>query len=181
MALDDTIATSTRLQELHNSEGSSRFGFLAQALLAVCFSRLGARQIEVKSNGHPDISMLFSGKNWKIETEVMSNLSHSHLLKNEDLEAVMPKLAHEAGLIVLLDLRFPACWHLIPSNKIPRGDKEYSTLRIKLMEDKVLSSELTTHLHNVISLYFPTISAQGFSGLVRILEQENSEILFSSE
>ncbi|MGI0079558.1 MAG: hypothetical protein ACRECH_08035 [Nitrososphaerales archaeon] len=181
MAVDNNLVTSSKLQELHNSEGPSKFGFLAQALLAVCFSRLGARQIKVKSNGHPDISMLFNGKNWKIETEVMSNNSHSHVLKNEDIEAVKPNAAHEVGYLVLLDLRLPVCWHLIPSYRIPRGDKEYPLLRIKLMEDKVLSSELTTHLHDVVSSYYQTISAQGFSGLGQFIEQESNEILFFSE
>ena len=162
--------------------GMIEFGFIAQALLGIIFFRLGGKIESIKSKGHPDISLYYEIKNWKIEVEVIGRDRHKHIIKNEDLSATKPLQFNEIGYLAILDTHMPARWYMLRTEDICKaGEKEHPLFELRIKSDDDLSRVCTQELYEIVPKHKDTIMKEGYSGLVKILKQQDHEILFDED
>jgi hypothetical protein len=162
--------------------GIKEFGFIAQALLGIIFFRLGGRIKRIKNKGHPDILLHYEAKDWKIEVEVIGRDRDKQLIKTEDLSAIKPIQHNETGYLAILDTHMPARWYMLRAEDICNaGEKEHSVFELRVRSDKKLSNICTQELYKIVAEHKDIILKEGYSGLVRILRQQDSEILFEEE
>ena len=172
---------TTTLEEIIGAMDIREFGFVAQALLAIIFFRFGGKIKSVKATGHPDISLYYQRKNWKIEVEVMGNDQDKHIIRKEDLVATKPVSQDDIGYLAILDTHPPPRWCMLRTDKIFKdGEKAYRLFELRVQSDKAISEECTGELYNIVSEseHKETIMRERYSGLVQILKQENNDILF---
>jgi len=160
--------------------GIIEFGFIAQALLGIIFFRLGGRIKSIKSKGHPDILLYYEGKNWKIEVEVIGRDRDEHVIKNEDLLATKGIRSNEAGYLAILDTHMPVRWYMLRTEDICKGG-EKKLFELRILSDKKLSDVCTQELYQIVTEHKERILKEDYSGLVKILRQQDNEILFEEE
>ena len=98
------------LRRLRAEIGDIEFGYRAQGLFAQVLKHIGASVVEVRSQGHPDITALFGGRLTRVEVEVASSRERYHVIKADDADAVAPKEHNEQGYLAVLDIAEPIRW-----------------------------------------------------------------------
>lgn len=175
------------LKDIYGAINDKEFGFIAQALLAMIFFRLGANIERIKSSGHPDIILYYNLKKWKIEVEVIGTSRNNHTIKKDDLEAVKPISENWVGYLAFLDMHPPQKWYLIDImkllNNIGMFKKEekarsYRLIELRINSEKDLNEACTAELFKITSQYKEDILRKKYSGLIEILKKQNDEILF---
>ena len=118
------------LRRLRAEVGNIEFGYRAQGLFAHVLKVIGASVVEVRSQGHPDIIVLFEGRLTRVEVEVASMSERYHVIKADDAEAVAPTVRNEQGYLAVLDIAEPVRWAPIEYSRIrPRlGRQPLATL-----------------------------------------------------
>jgi len=162
--------------------GIKEFGFIAQAILGIIFFRLGGRIKSIKNKGHPDILLYYEAKNWKIEVEVIGRDRDEHVIKNEDLLATKEIQSNEVGYLAILDTHMPVRWYMVRTEDICKaGEKVYRVFELRVLSNKELSNVCTQELYKIVAEHKDIILKEGYSGLVKILRQQDNEILFEEE
>lgn len=176
--INSRIATQS-VWNIIDTVGMVGFGFVAQSLLGIVFFRLGGKIKSIKNKGHPDISLYYESKNWKIEVEVIGRERYEHVIKNEDLSATKDMQSNDVGYLAILDTHMPARWYMLKNEDISKvGEKVYTLFELRVRSDGNLSKVCSRELYEVVVKYKDTILRDGYSGLVKILKQQNNEILF---
>jgi len=174
--------TTQSIWNIIDTLGITEFGFVAQSLLGIIFFRLGGRIRSIKNKGHPDISLFYENKNWKIEVEVIGKDRYEHIIKNEDLSATKAMQSNDTGYLALLDTHMPARWYMIRTEDILKaGEKTYTLFELRVQSDKRLSEICTQELYETVAKHKDTILKKGYSGLVQILKEKDDEILFGED
>ena len=114
----DSVRVAAILHRLRADVGDIEFGYRAQGLFAHVLKQVGASVVEVKSNGHPDITALLGGRLTRIEVEIASMGDRYHVIKSDDAEAVAPTERNEQGYLAVLDIAEPVRWAPIEHSRI---------------------------------------------------------------
>jgi hypothetical protein len=159
--------------------GIIEFGFIAQALLGIIFFRLGGRIKSIKNKGHPDITLYYQTRNWKIEVEVIGRDRNEHEIKEEDLSATKGIQSNEMGYLAILDTHMPVRWYMLRTEDSKAG--KYRLFELRTQSNKELSNVCTQELYKIVAEHKDIILKEGYSGLVKILRQQDHKILFEEE
>ena len=89
------------LEMLKEAVGPSKFGYLIQGLAAHILLRLGARVLQVNSQGHPDIVSQTDRGIMRIEVEADIHCLRARALTKEDLDSIAPRSATDKGYFAL--------------------------------------------------------------------------------
>ena len=118
------------LRRLRAEVGDIEFGYRAQGLFAYVLKQIGGSVVDVKSNGHPDITVVLGGRLTRVEVEIASMGERYHVIKKEDVEAVTPTERDEQGYLAVLDIAEPIRWAPIEYCRIHRnlGRQSLATL-----------------------------------------------------
>ncbi|HWQ96245.1 MAG TPA: hypothetical protein VN368_02620 [Candidatus Methylomirabilis sp.] len=177
--ISSRITTTESIWSIIDTIGVIEFGFVAQALLGIIFFRLGGKIISIKNTGHPDILLYYETKKWRIEVEVIGRDRNEHVIKSDDLSATKAMQSNETGFLAILDINIPARWYMLRTEEIYNvGEKRYKLFELRMRSDKNLSKECSQELYKIIAEHKDTILKEGYSGLVKIIRQQNNEILF---
>lgn len=173
------ITATQSIWNIIDTIGIKEFGFVAQALLGIIFFRLGGKIKSIKNKGHPDILFYYETKKWKIEVEVIGRDRNEHIIKSEDLSATKAMQSNETGLLAILDTHMPARWYMLRTEDIYKaGEKRYKLFELRMRSDKNLSKECSQELYEIVAEHKDTILKEGYSGLVKIIRQQDNGILF---
>ena len=88
----------------------SRFGLIVQALFAHVLVRFGARVLDIRNPGHPDISAILNGSLHNIEVEAAGRRTTIRRLQPGDLEVLQCRGDGEYGFFCVLDCGPPVAW-----------------------------------------------------------------------
>jgi hypothetical protein len=170
-----TDATELILQ-LIKQLGMVEFGFVAQALIGLVFQRLGAKEMTIKHNGHPDLKFRYLGEKWRMEVEVIGKNHVDHTVKSEDLEATRPRRSNEVGCICLLDVNPPCRWYMVRSPSVwESGEKGYALFELRNVSDQSLSEHCTGIFNDLVLLHEDSILKKGYSGLAQIIKNGHNQ------
>ena len=106
------------LGRLRAEIGDIEFGYRAQGLFASVLNRIGARVLEIRHQGHPDIVASLGGRLARFEVEITSIGDRYHTIKADDLASLKPALEGEAGFLAILDATHPVRWAVIEYGRI---------------------------------------------------------------
>lgn len=172
---ETTNATQTVLK-LIRKLGMVEFGFVAQALIGLVFQHLGAKEMTIKHNGHPDLKFRYLGEKWWMEVEVIGMNHSDHTVKSEDLEATRPRHINDVGCICLLDVNPPCRWYMLRSPSLwETGEKSYALFELRNVSDQALSEHSTSIFNDLVLLHEDSILKKGYSGLAQIIKKGHSE------
>lgn len=108
------------LETLKDAIGPVELGFRVQGLAAHILLRLGARVLEINSQGHPDIVAENERGIMRIEVEAHIHGSRARLLTKEDLEAIAPRRSTDQGYFALALCSPYPTWLLIEYSRLQR-------------------------------------------------------------
>lgn len=89
------------ISELKREANPPEFGLRLQGLFAHTLIRMGARILDIRPQGHPDIIADMGGEKWQFEVELIG--SHTYQVKEDDLEGIRPRGPEWRGFLALLD------------------------------------------------------------------------------
>ena len=126
----DRARVSAILRRLRAEVGDIEFGYRAQGLFAHVLKQIGASVVEVKHQGHPDITVLLGGRLTRVEVEIASMGERYHVIKADDAEAIAPTERDEQGYLAVLDIAEAVRWAPIAYSGIRRrlGRQPLATL-----------------------------------------------------
>ena len=139
------------LAELRSEVGFSRFGLMVQVLFAHVLLRMGARIIDVRNPGHPDIVARLGGQLQNIEVEAANRKTTVRRLQVGDLEVLQTGDGEEAGFFCVLDCGPPVEWLCVDVGKL--GARANESLRMSVLRayaDKDYSSESTKQFSELV-------------------------------
>ena len=82
----DPARVAAILRRLRAEVGDIEFGYRAQGLFAHVLKQIGASVVEVRNQGHPDITVLLGGRLTRVEVEIASIGERYHVIKADDAE-----------------------------------------------------------------------------------------------
>lgn len=89
------------LETLRGAVGVSEFGYRVQGLAAHVLLRLGARVLQINSQGHPDIVAELDRGLIRVEVESDFHGARAHALTQEDLDGIVPRSATDKGYFAI--------------------------------------------------------------------------------
>jgi hypothetical protein len=153
-----------------------KFGFVAQALIGLVFQRLGAKEMGIKHNGHPDLEFRYLGERWRMEVEVIGMNDVDYTVRSEDLEATRPRRGDQVGCICLLDVNPPCRWYMLHSPSLwENGEKRYALFELRNGSDRSLSENCTGIFNDLVLIHEDTILKKRYHGLVQILNSGQNQ------
>lgn len=138
---------------LRQSIGDAEFGYRAQGFLAHVFIRLGGRIIDIKSQGHPDITASLGGKTLLAQVKAVQARSRRRgfVVEAEDLEGIRPHDRTSIGYLAILDCAPPISWVLVDYQRIRRQAlSSIFLVTLHAMADSKLSHECTEEFVKLI-------------------------------
>lgn len=142
----------------------SEFGRIAQVLLCMVFSGLGASRLYNRWNAHPDLELNFRNNTLRIEAEHISETKDAVEIAGEDLECIKPRGRGEKGYMAFLDMHFVPKWLLIEQSML--RSKKYSTAYLFGIRDAAFSKEVTFAFRKITEEFGEVAKAGGSSGLM---------------
>jgi hypothetical protein len=148
------------INALRQSIGDAEFGYRAQGFLAHVFIRLGGRIIDIKSQGHPDITGSFGGKILLLQVKAVYARSRrrAFAVEAEDLEGICPHDRTSVGYLAILDCAQPISWALVDYERLRRQALgAISLVTLHAMADGRLSYECTEEFVKLIESHQSTL------------------------
>ncbi len=109
---------SALLGGLRAEVGDIEFGYRAQGLFAHVLKEIGASVLRVRNTGHPDVTAVLDGQLTRVEVEIASISKRYHVIKEDDVRAVVPTSEREQGYLTVLDIAEPVRWAPIEYSRI---------------------------------------------------------------
>jgi hypothetical protein len=89
---------------------------------------------------------------------------------------------NEIGYLAILDTHMVARWYMLPTEYLCKaGEKEYPLFELRIHSDKNLSKLCSRELYEIVEKHKDIILRDRYSGLVKILKQQDNEILFEED
>jgi hypothetical protein len=125
-------------------------GYRFQGIAAHILLRLGARILEVKSQGHPDIVATDAEGNIRVEVEVDLGSGRPRLLSAADLASIRPVEKGDRGYFALAELGMFPRWHVVPFQRLELRSVEISPMILGALEDEAVSRAWTREFSAMI-------------------------------
>lgn len=139
------------LGRLRAEIGDVEFGYRAQGLFAYVLSRIGAKVLEIRHQGHPDIVANLSGRRARFEVEVTSIGDRYHTIKADDLASLKPVLDGDAGFLAILDASHPVRWAVIEYGRIRKRLGRWPLVTLHAIADPDLSKLCTSEFCEMVA------------------------------
>lgn len=156
LSSDECFKIKHTLDALYQSVGESEFGYRIQGLLAHVFLRLGGKIVNIKPQGHPDITVNLAGRTLLIQAKsVMSKARRqAFAIEAEDVEGIRPCGSTFVGYLAVLDCALPVSWILVSYQKLCRqGLAPVHMATLCAMADEQLSFECSDEFAKLILNY----------------------------
>lgn len=175
LSSDEFFKVGHIVNALRQGIGDAEFGYRAQGFLAHVFIRLGGRIIDIKPQGHPDITASLGGKTLLAQVKaVQARSTHRRfVIGAEDLEGIRPHDRTSIGYLAILDCALPISWVLVDYQRIRRQAlSPVSLVTLHAMADSTLSHECTeefvklieSHESNLRNLDFHILCSRALKG-----------------
>lgn len=142
------------LNTLRQSIGDSEFGYRVQGFLAHVFLRLGGRIVDIKPQGHPDITASLGGKTLLLQVKAVHarSMRRGFVVKADDLEGIHPLDRTSIGYLAILDCTPPVSWAFVDYQKLCRqGLRPIHMVTLHAMADRKLSLECTEEFVKLVA------------------------------
>ena len=146
-----TYEAASLLIDFRDQVGFSRFGLVAQVLLAHVLLRLGGKVVEINNPGHPDILVLLGGQLYNIEAETLKYKTVPRQLASADLDVLLTNRDGERGFFCVLDCGPPVAWLCVDVAAL--GSRAAGKLHLSLLRgysDRELSLDCTVEFSNLV-------------------------------
>lgn len=117
------FAAGKCLERLRDALGLSEFGFRIQGLAAHVVLRLGARVLQINSQGHPDIVAETERGFVRIEVEADIYAHRARVLSQGDLDGIAPRSTTDKGYFALAMCGPYPSWLLVDYPQLRRRHK----------------------------------------------------------
>ncbi len=131
------------LLPLRDSLPEPEVGYRLQGFAAHILLRLGARVLDVKNQGHPDIIASDAEGTIRIEVEADLGSGHSRLLSAADLVSLRPAERGDRGYFALAELGAFPRWKLIPVGRLELRTVEVTPVVLGVLADEDVSQAWT--------------------------------------
>lgn len=156
------------LKALRGAVELSEFGFRIQGLAAHVLSRLGARVLEVNSQGHPDIVAETDRGLMRIEVEADMQGSRARALTEEDLDGIAPRSPTDKGYFALALCGPYPRWLLIDYSRLRRRyGTPASPAILQALSDAEVSKRWTAEFTTLLITHCGHLPAFSFDFLTR--------------
>jgi hypothetical protein len=162
------------LETLRGAVKPSEFGFRIQGLAAHILLRLGARVLQINTQGHPDIVAEIERGLMRIEVEAdIHGSCAARLLTEEDLDAIAPRRITDRGYFALALCGPYPRWLLIEYSRLRRRRQTPASPAILQALSDVEASErwtaefialLLTHCRHLPAYSFDFLARQALEG-----------------
>jgi hypothetical protein len=105
-------------------------------------NRIGAKDLEIRHQGHPDIVANLSGRLARFEVEITSIGDRYHTIKADDLASLKPVLDGDAGFLAILDASHPVRWAVIEYGRIRKRLGRWPLATLHAIADPDLSKSV---------------------------------------
>ena len=160
LSSDEFFEVGHVVNALRQSIGDSEFGYRAQGFLAHVLMRLGGGIIDIKPQGHPDITARLGGKTLLIQVKAVQARSRRRgfVVGANDLEGIHPHDRTSIGYLSILDCALPVSWVLVDYERLRRQAlSPISLVTLHAMADSRLSLECTEEFVKLILAYQSTL------------------------
>lgn len=163
------------LEKLKGAIGLSEFGFRIQGLAAHVLLRLGARVLQINSQGHPDIVAEIERGLVRIEVEADMHGSRARSPTEEDLDAIAPhSLADKGYFAVALCGPYPR-WLLVEYERLRRRHgKPSSPAILQALADTEASERWTAEFVELLINHCTRLPSFSFDFLARRAKEGRS-------
>ncbi len=156
------------LETLRAAVGLSELGFRIQGLAAHVLLRLGARVLEINSQGHPDIVAEIERGLMRIEVEADMQGSRARALTEEDLDGIAPRSPTDKGYFALALCGPYPRWLLIDYSRLRRRfGKPASPAILQGLSDAEASERWTAEFITLLITHCQHLHVFSFDFLVR--------------
>ena len=146
-----TYEAASLLIDFRDQVGFSRFGLVAQALLAHVLLRLGGKVLEINNPGHPDILALLGGQLYSIEAETVKYKTVPRKLTSADLDVLLTSRDGERGFFCVLDCGPPVAWLCVDVATLgARVDGKLHLSLLRGYSDRELSLDCTVEFSKLV-------------------------------
>ncbi len=135
---------------LRTEIGDIEFGHRAQAFFAHVLQHIGARVLEIRHQGHPDIVASLGGRFARFEVEVASGRDRDHTIKSDDLMSIRPVHSADAGFLAILDATHPVRWAVIEHSRIRKRLGRWPLATLHAIADADLSRRCTAAFREIL-------------------------------
>ena len=139
------------LSALRAEIGDIEFGYRAQGFFAHVLSRIGAKVLEIRHQGHPDIVANVGGRIARFEVEIASARDRDHTIKSDDLVSIRPVHDADAGFLAILDATHPVRWAVIEHSRIRKRLGRWPLTTLHAIADADLSKQCTAAFCEILS------------------------------
>lgn len=156
------------LQTMRDAVTLSEFGFRIQGLAAHVLLRLGARVLQVNSQGHPDIFAETGIGSIRVEVEADIHGYRPRLLTEEDLDGIAPRKITDKGYFALALCGPYPRWLLVDHSRLHRRhDTPASPAILKALSDVEASEQWTSEFITLLLTHCQHLLAYSFDLLAR--------------
>lgn len=154
LSSDEFFEAGHVVNALRQSIGDSEFGYRAQGFLAHVLMRLGGGIIDIKPQGHPDITASLGGKTLLIQVKaVQAKMRRQRfVIGANDLEGIRPTGSNDVGYLAIMDCAPPISWVLVDYHILCRQHSSpVHMVTLHAMANRRLSLECTEEFVKLIA------------------------------
>jgi hypothetical protein len=145
-SIDERFRVGYLLDTLRQDVGDSEFGYRCQALLAHVLLRIGGKVLDIRPQGHPDITASIGVRRLLLQVKAVhgKTVRQNFSISPEDLNGIKPANKDIFGYFAILECVPPISWILVDYSRLYRqGSKPLSMVALRATENRKLSQELT--------------------------------------
>ena len=157
LSSDEFFKVGHIVNALRQSIGDVEFGYRVQGFLAHVFIRLGGRIIDIKPQGHPDITASLGSQTLLLQVKSVQAKARRQrfALGADDLEGIRPPIGYLArdtiGYLAILDCAPPVSWLLVDYHRLRRQELHpVHMVTLHAMANKRLSLQCTEEFVELI-------------------------------
>lgn len=151
---DEFFKVAHIVNALRQSIGDAEFGYRAQGFLAHVFIRLGGKIIDIKPQGHPDITASLGGQTLFLQVKSVQAKARRQrfALGADDLEGIRPSQSNVIGYLAILDCASPVSWLLVDYHRLRRQELHpVHMVTLHAMANKRLSLQCTEEFVKLVA------------------------------
>lgn len=154
------------IERLRYSVSPSEFGYKIQALAAHILLRLGYTITAINQYGHPDITAIRSGNEYRFEVEAQAGSPRLRQLTDADFESLIG-VRNAIGYYALA-ISFPSpYWIVVPASKLV-GRPASPNILMEALSDAEYSAEWTREFVGLLREKCQLVRLATFSDLSRM-------------